>query len=151
MNRKKELLIINHLRKNARESLTNISRLTRIPISTIYERLRSSEGNLIIKHTSLVNFPRLGYNARAKLMLKAAKEKKGEMRSYLHKHENVNSLYKINNGYDLLAECIFRDMKQMEDFIESLEERFSLEKKEVFYIIEDIKREGFLSESPFLS
>ena len=34
---KKDLLLISHLRQNARETMTNVSRSTGIPISTIFD------------------------------------------------------------------------------------------------------------------
>ncbi len=146
---KKELLIINQLRKNARETLTNISKTTKIPISTIYEKIRANEKKLIIKHTALINFSQLGFNARAKIMMKSTRDSRDELRSYLMLNENVNSLYKINNGYDYMIECIFINMKDLEDFLENIDEKFDLEKKEIYYIIDDLKRETFLSDSQF--
>jgi len=143
---KKELLIINHLRKNSRETLTNISKRTHIPISTIFEKIRVNEGDLIIKHTSLINFFKLGFNARAKIILKSKKESKSELKRYLLLNQNVNTLYKINNGFDYMIECIFRNMKELEDFLEIVDDKFGLEKKEIFYIIDDLKRESFLSD-----
>jgi hypothetical protein len=59
---------------------------------------------------------------------------------------NVNSVYKINNGFHFLAECIFRDVKELEEFVDQIDERFSVRSKEVHYIIDDIKRESFLSQ-----
>ncbi len=142
----KNVLIINELRRNARETLTNISKRTKIPISTIYEKIKSSEGKLILKHTSLIDFGKLGFNARAKIMVKTKKESKADLTAYLLKHENINSMYKINNGYDYMVECIFSNMKELEDFIDNVDDRFGLERKEVYYIIDDIKRETFLAD-----
>ena len=65
------------------------------------------------------------------------------MQEYLMKHQNINSVYKINNGYDFLVECVFKHIKDLEDFMESLEERFRVDDKQVYYVIEDIKREDF--------
>ena len=146
----KDLMIVNELRKNARETLTNISKKTHIPISTIYEKLKQNEGNLIIKHTSLINFAKVGFNARAKIMMRGMKETKIELRKHLLSNQNVNSMYRINNGYDFMVECVFKDMKELEEFVETLDERFGLEKKQVFYIIDDLKRETFLADTEIL-
>jgi len=143
--KEKDLMIINELRKNARETLTNISKRTRIPISTIYEKLKAQEGDLIIKHTALINFGKIGFNARAKIMMQGTKEKKNELREHLMHHQNVNSMFKINNGYDFMVECVFRDMKELEEFVDTLDERFGIEKKQVFYVIDDLKREAFMA------
>jgi DNA-binding Lrp family transcriptional regulator len=68
------------------------------------------------------------------------------VKNFLLKEFNVNSVYKINSGYDFMIEGIFKHVKDMEDFIEKLDERFKLIEKQVYYVIEDIKREGFMAD-----
>jgi DNA-binding Lrp family transcriptional regulator len=141
----KERLLLSHFRRNARESLTTISRETRVPVSTIFDKLKHYEAQFIRKHTTLVDFSKLGYMTRANVMLKVAVEHRDVVRSYLLKHESVNSLFKINNGYDYLAELVFRHLKDLEDFLEQLEQKYKITEKTVFYVIEDICREEFMA------
>ncbi len=148
---KKDLLIVSNLRRNARETLTNMSKATRIPISTIYDKLRLHEGGLIKKHTCLLDYNKLGYPTRANVMLRVDKPDREALKEYLVKHNNVNSVLKINNNFDFMAEMVFREIKELEDFLEALEDRFKIRAKQVFYIIEDIKREDFLAEPELLS
>ncbi len=150
MLRKTDLLFLTFLRQNARETLTRISKKTGIPISTLYDKLRQQEKSLIMKHTTLIDFTKLGYNSRANIMLSTAKEDRDKLRSYLKEHSSINSLYKVNNGYDFMAEGVFENVKELEDFIEELEEKFNLQEKKVFFIIEDVKRENFLSRPELL-
>ena len=145
---KKNLLIINHLRNNARETLTNLSKKTGIPISTIYENLKRNE--VIVKHTCLLDFTKLGFNTRAKILFKVNKESRGALQEYLEKHQNMNNVYKINNGYDYLVESLFKNIKDLQDFIEIVEEKYPIEEKEVYYVIEEVKREEFMSDSESL-
>ncbi|MFH0978254.1 MAG: Lrp/AsnC ligand binding domain-containing protein [Candidatus Woesearchaeota archaeon] len=141
----KDLLIITHLRKNSRETLTSMSRLTKIPVSTLYDKLKQQEASLIQKHTSIVDFSKLGFNTRIHMLVKVDREKREELQAHLVKEQNVNSLYRVNSGYDFLIEGVFRHVKDMEDFIEKLEEKFELRQKQLYYIIADIKREEFLA------
>jgi len=104
------------------------------------------EGKLITKHTSLIDFEKLGFNTRANVCLKVDKEKRGELKEHLLKNQNVNSVFKINNGYDFLAEVIFNHIKDLEDFLENLEENFNIKGRQVYYLIEDIKKEGFMAD-----
>ncbi len=147
---KKDLLIVSYLRKNARETLTNMSKKTKIPISTIYEKLRTQNGGIIKKHTSLIDFNKLGYSTRANIMLKVSKESKEAIKEHLLKAQQINSLYRINNGYDFLVEGVFRHLKELEEFLEKLDEKYDIEKNEVYYIIDDIKRETFMSDPQML-
>jgi len=45
-----------------------------------------------------------------------------------------------------MFEAIFRNMKDLEDFIGNLEEKFSIIEKHVYYVIDDIKEEEFLAK-----
>ena len=145
MMKKNDWELIACLRKNGRETLTRISKKTNVPISTLYDKLRSEKMNIITKHTCLLNFTQIGFNTRAKISLKVDKESRDLVKDFLIKDFNVNSLYKINNGYDFMVEVVFKDLKDLEDFIERLEERFRILEYKVYYIIDDLKREAFLS------
>ncbi|MEM0231290.1 MAG: Lrp/AsnC family transcriptional regulator [Candidatus Woesearchaeota archaeon] len=144
--RKDESKIICQLRQNARMSLTRMSRKTSIPISTLYEKIRSYQGNLIKKYTALIDFSAFGYAIRANIFLRFEREYKEEAKNYLLKHYNVNSLYKVTNGYDFLVEGVFRNIQEAEDFLENLEMRFHLVDRQVYYIVDELKREEFLSD-----
>ena len=147
MLRQADFKLIAQLRKNARETLTNISKNIKIPISTLYDKLKAHEGSVITKHTTLLDFTRLGFMCRANIMLRTNKENRDRLGSYLKAHPVINNLYKINNGYDFLAEGVFTHVKELEDFLEELESNFEIQDKKTHYIIEDLKREEFLSES----
>jgi DNA-binding Lrp family transcriptional regulator len=139
-----DLRFISYLRKNSRQTLTEISKKTGIPISTLYDKLRTHEGSIITKHTTLIDFSKLGFNCKAHILLKADRESRDKLGSYLKAHPSINNLYKINNGYDFLAEGIFSHVKELEDFMDELEKNFGLEEKKTHYVIEDLKREAFL-------
>ena len=141
-----DLKLISYLRKNARQTLTNISKKTRIPISTLYDKLKLHEGNIILKHTTLLDFAKLGFNCRANVLLRTDREHREKLGSYLKVHPLINNLYKINNGFDFLAEGIFCHVKDLEDFVDELEKNFPLEEKKTHYIIEDLKREEFMPD-----
>ena len=46
-----------------------------------------------------------------------------------------------------MAEFIFKTMAEMENYLDILSDSFELEKEEVFYIIDELKREQFLSKA----
>lgn len=146
-----DLLLLSSLRANARETLTNISRKTNIPVSTIFDKLKAHENGTIKKHTSIVDFSLLGFGTRANIALKVNKEEKDELKKFLMKNASVNSFYRINNGYDYLIEAVFRNILEMEEFCEKIDENFRIKAKQVFYIIEDLKREEFLADPDNIS
>lgn len=146
METNKNNLLLRYLRQNARQRLTTISKKTRIPISTLYDKLKAFQNQFIQKHTTLVNFNALGYQCRAVSFLKVDIQERNLLKDALSKHESVNSLYQVNNGFDFMVEGVFRTVKELEDFLESLAHRFSIKSQQNYYIIEDIKREGFLAD-----
>ena len=99
---KKDILLITYLRNNARENLTKISRLTHIPVSTIFDRLKELETDLISKHTTLVNFKKLGFDIKINILFKVERNSREEFKEYLIKNQNINSVFRVNNGFDFL-------------------------------------------------
>ena len=145
----KELLFIPHLRQNSRETLTKLSRKTGVPVSTIFDQLKKTD--IIAKHTCLLNFSNLGFNTRANILLKVDRKDRELVKDYLANNNNINTVYKTNNGFDFIIEGIFKHIKNLEDFMEILEEKFPIKSKQVFHIIDDIKREGFMTDPFFLT
>ncbi len=141
---KKELLILSTLRKDSRRSLTTMRKEINLPISTIHEKIKDYRNNIIKKTTAILDFGKLGFKTKAQLLLKSELSTKSQLLDYLKKSPHVNTLTKINNGYDYYAEIIFTDMIEAENFVEELSIKFPLQKTKIFYTLEDIKREEFL-------
>ena len=142
---RRDITLMMFFRRNARENLTQISRLTRIPVSTIFDRLREFEKDLIQKHTTLINFRRLGFDIRVNALFKVPKDTREEFKEFLMTSEHVNSVFRINNGYDYMVEAIFRGMSDFQEFMEMLD-RFKIESKQEFFILEDLRRESLLTD-----
>lgn len=84
------------------------------------------------------------------MLLKVERESRDSLKKYLEIHQNINSVFKVSNGYDFLMEGIFRNIKDVEEFIEDLEQKFKVEQKQVFYIIDEIKKEDFMNNKDLL-
>ena len=150
MLKEKDWLVLSELRRHARETLTNLSKETQMPISTLYDRLQWYRQGLISKFTVLLDFPSLGFMTQAYLVVKVKHEQKKALYEFLMKHHHVNCLYRINNGYDFLLQCVFKHVKELEDFLELLEHRYKIKSRNVWYIIDSLKQEAFLSDKNFL-
>lgn len=149
MNSKKELQLLAQFRQNSRKKLTNISKETRVPISTIFDMLKKYEKEVIRRHTSLLDFEKLGFDIRANIAIKADNNSKEELTRFIVKHQNVNSVCRINSGYDFMAETVFRSMKELQQFLDKLD-GLNVKEKDVFYITEDLKREEFMSKPEYV-
>jgi len=137
--------ILQHIRHNARINLTTLSRKTGIPVSTIFDRIRTQEQTLITRFTALVDFAKLGYPVRANIFLKVEQQHRDGVRNFLLAHRSVNNLFRINNGYDFAAECVFTSIRDIEEFIEQVEGQFHVLDRHVYHIIDDLAREKVMS------
>jgi DNA-binding Lrp family transcriptional regulator len=138
---KEEIRILSSLRKNSRQSLLSISRKTSIPQSTVYDKMKKYEIGCIKKYTSILDFPALGFNIRAMVMVRS--EDGLNVERYLTESLSVNSLFRLNDRYEFLADCIFCYMAEYKEFIMGLESLRA--EKDVFFVIDELKRECFLN------
>lgn len=139
------LLLVSSIRKDARVSLSKLSRQAGMPISTIYERLKRFEGSIIKKYTATIDFAGIGYNAHACVLVKIEPGERLKFQEYMLNCSHLNSFFKINNGFDFYMEFVFRNLREFEEYIDTIECRFRILEKHTFYIVNDLKREQFLS------
>lgn len=146
----KDALFISYLRQNARETLTNLSKKTKIPVSTLHDRLRYNQDAYINKHTTLLNFNKLGFSTLVKFFIKLEKDSRMQFQEFITKHEAVNSLYRINNGFDYMMDLIFSNMDELEAFLDQIEDRFNIQDKKMHFVIREEFREKFLTNPALL-
>jgi DNA-binding Lrp family transcriptional regulator len=142
----KDAEILTHIRNNARKKVTKIAKDTNIPVTTIYDKLRAHEKKFIKKHTALLDFSKLGMHAKSHISIAVEREDKDALQKFLMQNPNVNSLCKINFGFDFMAEVIFKDFLGVENFISNLERDYKTIKVQNFTVIEELKREDFLTK-----
>ncbi len=143
--KEKDLKILCRLRNNGRENLTSMSRAIRVPVSTIHDRIKKYKGDLVKRHTVLLDFEKLGFDLKVAMLMRVPTSQRQEFGKFLKNCENVNNLYRVNNGYDYLAEVLFKDMKSLKEFNDKISE-LGVEETREFFMMEEIKKEGFLTE-----
>ena len=140
-------LLLSCLRENSREKLTSISKKTNIPISTLFDTLRELQGGVIRKSTILVDFFSLGYHSHAQIFLKVNKMDKERIIKHFSFNEDINSVYKTNNGWDFIIETIHKNVKELDQFLGDLENKFQIENHQIHYLIDEIIKEKFMVEN----
>ena len=141
----KDRLLLSYLRADSRLPLTRLSRLTHIPVTSIFERLRRYRGKVVRKFTALLDFQQLGLPIWASVNIKVDRKDREAVKEYLFKRPEVNSLYKINNGYDFLFDAVFPSVRDAEEFLEALELKHRVLEIHTSFIIDELKREAFLA------
>ena len=140
----KDREIMKQLRKNARVSLTDVAADIGMPTSTVYDRVRRAEKRIIHKHTTLLDFNKMGFNGRTTVAFKLSASAVQSALAYLKAHPNVNTLYRVNHGFDFLAELVFPNLAVLHDFLDDFGQQFQVINQQIFTIIDDIKREEFV-------
>ncbi len=141
---KKRKIFLKCLRENSREKLTSISKRTKIPISTLYDFMKEfKRSGVIRKNTVLVDFSLLGHNCHAQIFLNVEYSQLEDVRLYLEACSNVNSIYKVNNRWNLIVEVFKKNVRGLDTFVEDLRKNFEIKNIEIHYLIEEIKKEGF--------
>lgn len=131
----KDARILKELRGDARKKLTDISRATGIPTSTVHERLKGflQDG---LRMVSILNYPQIHMPIQCWFLIST--RKKDEALQYLKELPFVNVLLVVNNAADIACECVFSTFKQQHNTLEELK-RFG--KVRVYPVIEEVGRE----------
>ena len=141
--KKKDYIIIKHLRDNARKSITDISKETQIPVSTIFKKLKDLDKSVVKKYVAVLNYELTGHHQWNVLFLKIPSNQKKEFEEFLSNHPNINNLYEIISDFNYKLETVFKNIKEYTDFVELIKEKFEVSDFKDFNIIKDVKREGF--------
>ena len=143
MLRPSDLKVLVELRRNSRSNLSELSRKTKLPISTLFDKLKRFNKSIIRKNAALLNFRYMGLE-RKKVFLKVAKNDQQKLLVFLKSHPAVNTLYKVDNRFDFLAEIIFAGLTEYYRFLKELEQ-FDILSKEDYSIIEEFRHEDYLT------
>jgi len=146
MESREDALILDCIRGNSRCALADIHRKTKIPVSTIFVRLRRIEASVVEKYVSFADFSYFGFGVRMAFAISANKKDRKMLKIFLSKFPNINNIYQTGNGFDFFVEAVFRNLAEVDSFSDKLGS-FRLKKMFVYHLIEDLKREGLTISS----
>jgi len=124
----KDLEILNLLAENARVSIIDISKKTRLTPKTIISRIKKlEEKKVIIGYRAEFDLEKLGYKYY-KIHISTfntSKEKMEKLKQYLYAHPNIVYDNKVLGGYDIEIEIQVENENKLRGFIEELRKNFS--------------------------
>ena len=115
--RTKEAALANELRKDCRRSLTELGRITGVPLSTVFKSLLRLEKGFISKHTCFPDFAQLGFPLKIGIFFDT--HDKAKLAELLQSHPSINTLLRLSGSFNFYAEFLFRDM---DEFGEAMDE-----------------------------
>ena len=153
-----EKLLITKLRNNSRKKINNISKEINRPQTTIYDALHRLEKNKIIKHVTKIDFEKIGKMFQTIIIIKIVDnfilenslQKKifssKEVSNYLCELNNINCVKRIENDNTFFIEGIFKNQKEMSEFLEELHQKINFQEIKLFTILENIIEDKFGSQ-----
>lgn len=114
--------LLSYLYHNYSEPLSKIAKATKLSRDQVEYRINKYlEQGLIRKFVPIFDGGKLGYSILAVLFLKFEKPKMAEEFSKnLNKSKNCVSYGKVFGKYDLFLNCVFKDEKELNEFISKL-------------------------------
>ena len=138
--------IIAQFRRDSRKPVPLISKEEGVPPSTIYEKIKRQYKGFFKAHISLVDFHAFGFHTIVHFAISCRETDKQELRRFLQEAPRINTLRRVNYGWDFLAEGIFRNLAEAEDFKSLIKGRFNPKMLECFNEVEELKKESFLTK-----
>jgi|SRR3989344_961799 len=114
--------LLSYLYHHSRESVSKIAKATELTREQVEYRLKKyTDEGLIRGFFSLFDYGKFGYDYFVTVLLKFEKHSStAKFSKGLVKHKNVISWGKVFGKYDLFMNCVFKDEKELSDFISEL-------------------------------
>ena len=142
MKKEDKIRMLKEFRRNSRSKLTDISKKTNIPVTTLFERMKTLN-EYFIKNTTLIDFSKLDYPLMIMYIIKISDEMKERFKKDIEKNPNLNNMHRISGKYNYLIESYFKTLKEANEFYEFLN-KYSDSIIE-HQIINEIKKEEFFT------
>lgn len=115
-----DLAILCALRENARISNLELAKMLGISEATVRRRIKIMEEKGIIRgYAALINCYGVENSVKAFIYLKVDRKHIDEVANKLKEENRLITLYRILGDYDLLCECLFLSMQELQDFVDN--------------------------------
>ena len=140
----KDKKILEQLNKNARMSLTEISKKTGIPKDSVLYRIRRMEKNEVFRYAVILNPLKLGlpiFNAVYLQLINFDKQKEEQLIAHIKSNPYLVYSAKVVGKYDFIISIVAKNMLQFEQIFDEFKTKFNIIIKDfdVLSIIEEHK------------
>ena len=141
----KDTQILTVLENNAKLTTSQISKLTRIPITTIHNRIKKLEKERIIKNYTLnLDYEKLNKPLKAHILvsvipLSHKKISQEDIGKKIKSFEDVNSVDIVTGATDILVQVRATNMKELNKFITNrLRNIEGIDKTQTMMVLEEL-------------
>jgi DNA-binding Lrp family transcriptional regulator len=111
---KKDLLIIEELRKNSRQAVRDIAKKTKLRPSTVHLRIQKlSKEGVIDKFTIKLDNNKAGENFIVFILVSTNKK----IPDAFFSSKNIKEVFGVTGEYDLIIKCKFKDIDEFNGFV----------------------------------
>lgn len=125
----KDKKILSELQKNARQSIAEIAKKTRLPRDVVVYRIKKLEQTGVIKsHHTMLNHQKLGYPLYVYVLFSCYNTKPEEeikFINYLKNHKKIIYVAKNSGKYDFSIGVCAYDYKEFDDIIREIRQKFT--------------------------
>lgn len=124
----KDKRILEQLQKNARQTIAQIAKNTKLPRDVVVYRIKKLEQNKVIRaHHTMLNPARLGYPLYSYVFFSSYNLKPEEeikFINYLKSHKQIIYVAKNSGEFDFTIGICARDYMDFDDIIRGIRQRF---------------------------
>src|SRR3989344_5113586 len=125
--KEQDFKIISYLYHNDREPVSKIAKSCKLTRDQVeYKLNKYISSGLIVKFHTIFNYKKLGYDCYAIILIKANHESLKELELTLEKNKNLISYGKAFGKYDLYINSIFKDEKELSNYISDLITKYNI-------------------------
>lgn len=125
----KDKKILEQLQKNARSSIADISRTTKLPRDVVVYRIKKLEQSKVIRaHHTLLNPIKLGYPLYVYVLFACYNikpEEETKFIEFLKSHQNIIYVAKNSGKYDFTIGVCAKDYREFNDVIRAIRQKFT--------------------------
>jgi len=148
MIRKKDKILLKELLEDSRLKIVDLAERTGLTRQSVYSKihnLRKSGVNFTVD----INPEELGLNLKAYILIQA--DSNSEVRKKLTKNikklSEVSQLHYVLGRFDMVAEVILKDRKQLKEILKKFQSWHAIKKTETFIVYDTVK---FNPKDPFI-
>ncbi len=136
-----DLMIIRSLSKDARKPFNEIAKELEVSDTTVRKRIKRLLQEGIIKQFNvLLDFHKIGRIIKAFIGIRIIPQKLNDVVKKLEENPDIQVLYRTTGNVDLFVEVIFRDMEELNQFLETELNMEGIASTEVNLVIGPYKR-----------
>ncbi|MCX6707126.1 MAG: Lrp/AsnC family transcriptional regulator [Candidatus Woesearchaeota archaeon] len=137
--------IIKCLRHGKRVNVSAIAREMKLPVSTVADKIRKIDRKYVIKRSSLLDYPALGYLSHHMLAVKVNGNAKQEFLDCMKEDRSISSIYHTNSNFTFLLEIVCKDSYEFVRWIENIRSKYPVDISS-FQILKVEDKERFMPE-----